>query len=215
MSYVTGILLYAAYRNHLFFVCRHKIISYTTRRGVIRWKLRSQNSQQQKLTSLLFAWFSFSDINRLLNAFNTSASTDANAVPPEPRIVILSVSPDLSTSYIPLMNSIFSAQKLVCQLFSHFLVISASVSFISTKYACIVLISDIMTHLKMAYQLESNSRRMQVIRLRGSVSATSCPSYWGVIHCSRKTRLVVNTSSGTLFFCSPPKYLRTLINIHN
>ena len=137
LSYVTGILLYAAYRNHLFFVCRHKIISYTSRRGVIRWTLRSQNSLQQKLTSSLLAWFSFSDINRLLNAFNTSASTDANAVPPEPRIVILSVSPDLSTSYIPLMNSIFSAQKLVCQLFFPFsFVISASVSFISIYKIC-------------------------------------------------------------------------------
>jgi len=31
----------------------------------------------------------------------------------DPRILILSVSPDLSTAYIPIMNSIFSAQKLV------------------------------------------------------------------------------------------------------
>ncbi|KAG6831692.1 hypothetical protein H0H92_008335 [Tricholoma furcatifolium] len=34
------------------------------------------------------------------------------AILPDPRILILSVSPDLSTSYIPIMNSIFSAQKL-------------------------------------------------------------------------------------------------------
>ena len=32
---------------------------------------------------------------------------------PDPRILIISISPDLSASYIPLMNSIFSAQKLV------------------------------------------------------------------------------------------------------
>jgi len=32
----------------------------------------------------------------------------------DPRILILSVSPDLSTAYIPIMNAIFSAQKLVC-----------------------------------------------------------------------------------------------------
>ena len=31
----------------------------------------------------------------------------------DPRILVLSVSPDLATSYIPIMNSIFSAQKLV------------------------------------------------------------------------------------------------------
>ncbi|TFK54150.1 transcription factor Tfb4 [Heliocybe sulcata] len=41
---------------------------------------------------------------------------------PDPRILILSVSPDLSTSYIPIMNSIFSAQKLkiiidVCKIY--------------------------------------------------------------------------------------------------
>ncbi|KAI0305725.1 transcription factor Tfb4 [Multifurca ochricompacta] len=40
----------------------------------------------------------------------------------DPRILILSVSPDLSASYIPVMNSIFSAQKLkvtidVCKVF--------------------------------------------------------------------------------------------------
>ncbi|KIL65959.1 hypothetical protein M378DRAFT_161605 [Amanita muscaria Koide BX008] len=43
-------------------------------------------------------------------------------VMPEPRILVLSVSPDHATSYIPIMNSIFSAQKLkvtidVCQLY--------------------------------------------------------------------------------------------------
>ena len=31
----------------------------------------------------------------------------------DPRILVLSVSPDLSTAYIPIMNAIFSAQKLV------------------------------------------------------------------------------------------------------
>ncbi|KIK76201.1 hypothetical protein PAXRUDRAFT_835431 [Paxillus rubicundulus Ve08.2h10] len=40
------------------------------------------------------------------------------AVLPDPRILILSVSPDLSSSYIPIMNSIFSAQKLV-RVLSH------------------------------------------------------------------------------------------------
>ncbi|CAA7261699.1 unnamed protein product [Cyclocybe aegerita] len=40
----------------------------------------------------------------------------------DPRILVLSVSPDLSTAYIPIMNSIFSAQKLkvtidACQVF--------------------------------------------------------------------------------------------------
>ncbi|EJD02844.1 Tfb4-domain-containing protein [Fomitiporia mediterranea MF3/22] len=61
-------------------------------------------------------------INRLVNPTATSIDSDVPVVPPEPRIVILSVSPDLSTSYIPLMNSIFSAQKLkvaidVCKIY--------------------------------------------------------------------------------------------------
>ena len=54
------------------------------------------------------------DINRL----NQPSTSTVNLAPnvtksPDPRILIISVSPDLSTSYIPLMNSIFSAQKLV------------------------------------------------------------------------------------------------------
>jgi transcription initiation factor TFIIH subunit 3 len=54
-------------------------------------------------------------INKAISTGQCSPETD------EPRILILSVSPDLSTSYIPIMNSIFSAQKLkvtidVCQL---------------------------------------------------------------------------------------------------
>ncbi|OCB89375.1 Tfb4-domain-containing protein [Sanghuangporus baumii] len=62
------------------------------------------------------------DINRLVNPGTTNVTTDVPPTPPEPRIVILSVSPDLSTSYIPLMNSIFSAQKLkvaidVCKIY--------------------------------------------------------------------------------------------------
>ncbi|KIK09917.1 hypothetical protein K443DRAFT_127299 [Laccaria amethystina LaAM-08-1] len=53
---------------------------------------------------------------------STSLNTRDSTVLPDPRILILSVSPDLSTSYIPIMNSIFSAQKLkvtidACQVY--------------------------------------------------------------------------------------------------
>ncbi|EJD02839.1 Tfb4-domain-containing protein [Fomitiporia mediterranea MF3/22] len=64
------------------------------------------------------------DINWLVNPTATSIDSDVPVVSPEPRIVILSVSPDLSTSYIPLMNSIFSAQNLckvaidVCKIYA-------------------------------------------------------------------------------------------------
>lgn len=54
----------------------------------------------------------------------TPSATEASdpSILPDPRILILSVSPDLATAYIPLMNAIFSAQKLrvtldVCKLF--------------------------------------------------------------------------------------------------
>lgn len=53
------------------------------------------------------------DINRLLHPVQPLSSPEDSANLPDPRILILSVSPDASNSYIPIMNSIFSAQKLV------------------------------------------------------------------------------------------------------
>lgn len=59
-------------------------------------------------------------INRLTATASTQPNAQATSL--DPRILILSVSPDQSSSYIPVMNSIFSAQKLkvtidVCKLF--------------------------------------------------------------------------------------------------
>jgi transcription initiation factor TFIIH subunit 3 len=59
-----------------------------------------------------FKLFNRTDINRLLHQPNQLTGDDSTTLP-DPRILILSVSPDLSNSYIPIMNSIFSAQKLV------------------------------------------------------------------------------------------------------
>ncbi|KAF9469912.1 transcription factor Tfb4-domain-containing protein [Collybia nuda] len=65
-------------------------------------------------------------INRITLATSTTVNNPSGGPNstnlPDPRILILSVSPDLSTSYIPIMNSIFSAQKLkvtidVCQIY--------------------------------------------------------------------------------------------------
>jgi len=58
------------------------------------------------------------DVNRITTSSpptgtSKSAETIEAATLPEPRILILSVSQDLATSYIPIMNAIFSAQKLV------------------------------------------------------------------------------------------------------
>ncbi|KAG8961315.1 RNA polymerase II transcription factor B subunit 4 [Tulasnella sp. 419] len=65
-------------------------------------------------------------VNRLIQ-LNTIVVGDGSAVRNSssqlaPRILVISVSPDLSSSYIPLMNSIFAAQKLkvtidVCKVF--------------------------------------------------------------------------------------------------
>lgn len=60
-------------------------------------------------------------INRLAHPPPGSVATEA-ATEIDPRILILSVSPDLSASYIPVMNSIFAAQKLrvtidVCKVY--------------------------------------------------------------------------------------------------
>lgn len=61
---------------------------------------------------------SLADINRIVHPPQSTNPADV----PVPRVLILSVSPDLSTSYIPLMNCIFSAQKLraiidVCRIY--------------------------------------------------------------------------------------------------
>ncbi|KAJ7497468.1 TFIIH subunit Tfb4/p34 [Mycena latifolia] len=65
-------------------------------------------------------------VNRITLPPSANSKAQANGfhpgVLPDPRILILSVSPDLSTSYIPIMNAIFSAQKLkatidVCQIY--------------------------------------------------------------------------------------------------
>ncbi|KZT70986.1 transcription factor Tfb4 [Daedalea quercina L-15889] len=59
-----------------------------------------------------------------INRITTTSSAHANGQTAsiDPRILILSVSPDQSLSYIPIMNSIFSAQKLrvtidVCKVY--------------------------------------------------------------------------------------------------
>ncbi|KAJ3748950.1 transcription factor Tfb4-domain-containing protein [Lentinula detonsa] len=65
-------------------------------------------------------------INRLTLEFNASTANATEGLEPltlsDPRILILSVSPDQTASYIPVMNSIFSAQKLkvtidACQIY--------------------------------------------------------------------------------------------------
>ncbi|KAH9935309.1 transcription factor Tfb4 [Fomitopsis serialis] len=59
-------------------------------------------------------------INRTTTTSPTQTSEKTTSL--DPRILILSVSPDQSSSYIPIMNSIFSAQKLkvtidVCKIY--------------------------------------------------------------------------------------------------
>ncbi|KAG6837497.1 hypothetical protein H0H93_008422 [Arthromyces matolae] len=73
-------------------------------------------------------------VNRITLPSTSSASKHNEgldpSILPDPRVLVLSVSPDLSTSYIPIMNAIFSAQKLASiPLFfnsRHRLIISSS-----------------------------------------------------------------------------------------
>ncbi|GBE81114.1 RNA polymerase II transcription factor B subunit 4 [Sparassis crispa] len=51
-------------------------------------------------------------INRITSPSSSSPARTDEQAPVDPRILVLSVSPDQSSSYIPIMNSIFSAQKL-------------------------------------------------------------------------------------------------------
>ncbi|KAI0706839.1 transcription factor Tfb4 [Cerioporus squamosus] len=52
-------------------------------------------------------------INRAITTASSSSQGDeGSATSVDPRILVLSVSPDQSSTYIPIMNSIFSAQKL-------------------------------------------------------------------------------------------------------
>ncbi|RPD74310.1 transcription factor Tfb4 [Lentinus tigrinus ALCF2SS1-7] len=62
-------------------------------------------------------------INRAITTSSASSTEmEGAAASVDPRILVLSVSPDQSSTYIPIMNSIFSAQKLkvtidVCKIF--------------------------------------------------------------------------------------------------
>jgi transcription initiation factor TFIIH subunit 3 len=62
-------------------------------------------------------------INRITHPSSTTTGVAEDpSIVHDPRILILSVSPDLSSSYIPIMNAIFSAQKLkvtidVCKVY--------------------------------------------------------------------------------------------------
>ncbi|OCH95161.1 transcription factor Tfb4 [Obba rivulosa] len=61
-------------------------------------------------------------INRLTIPSSSTTPAEEKQAPLDPRILIFSVSPDQSPSYIPIMNSIFSAQKLkvtidVCKIY--------------------------------------------------------------------------------------------------
>ena len=68
-------------------------------------------AHHSRSTSCSITWYL--DINRLVHPAQPLSSPEDSANLPDPRILILSVSPDASNSYIPVMNSIFSAQKLV------------------------------------------------------------------------------------------------------
>ena len=109
------------------------------------------------------------DINRItlpsISTTNNPADGLDPAILPDPRILILSVSPDLSTSSIPIMNCIFSAQKLVSR----------------HSYSSLPFISLDMS-------IESNDRCLPSLRSRNCVPSTSSTSYRWLVYSSRTSR---------------------------
>jgi hypothetical protein len=95
----------------------------------------------------------------------------------DPRILILSVSPDLSASYIPVMNSIFSAQKLV-RVVQH---------------------DDITKRLNTVWLLESYHRRLQSFRGGNGIPPASGALNRGILYTSRTTGCFPAVPHGTFF----------------
>ncbi|KIK67218.1 hypothetical protein GYMLUDRAFT_37291 [Collybiopsis luxurians FD-317 M1] len=103
-----------------------KIVNSTIMRNILS-QLDSLSDEEQAPTALVGALTkALCYINRLTLEFNASTANATEGLEPltlpDPRILILSVSPDQTASYIPVMNSIFSAQKLkvtidACQLY--------------------------------------------------------------------------------------------------
>ncbi|KAG1734670.1 TFIIH subunit Tfb4/p34 [Suillus paluster] len=67
-------------------------------------------------------------INRIIHPSSaTTGVAEDPSIVHDPRILILSVSPDLSSSYIPIMNAIFSAQKLACHSLQQYIKVTIDV----------------------------------------------------------------------------------------
>ncbi|KLO09243.1 transcription factor Tfb4 [Schizopora paradoxa] len=112
-------------------------------------------------------------INKLLTS--TPATLDATTPPPEPRIVIMSVSPDQSASYIPLMNSIFSAQKLkvtidVCKVFGPDAVFLQQAAYLTGgAYIYLERRDALLQHLMMTFLPPPSIRRLLVVPTQDKV----------------------------------------------
>ncbi|KZT42446.1 transcription factor Tfb4 [Sistotremastrum suecicum HHB10207 ss-3] len=82
----------------------------------------STSSEAEELPVALVGALAKALCCKIIQATKVEAPSDTPVVMPESRILIVSVSPDAAASYIPLMNSIFSAQKLkvvidVCKIY--------------------------------------------------------------------------------------------------
>lgn len=110
-----------------------------------------------------YSYKAHADINRIKNPTGV-ASSGTKSTSLDSRILVLSVSPDIPSSYIPIMNSIFSAQKLVG--LPHTLIMT-------------LLDGDCGTCL------ESKDRRMQSVWRRHSIPSASLAFDRRVIRCAR------------------------------
>lgn len=104
-----------------------------------------------------------------INRVATSDTSDNPASVPDPRILILSVSSDQSSAYIPIMNSIFSAQKLkvaidVCQLFGPETVFLQQAAYLTGgSYVHLTQRDALLQHLIMSFLPSSAVREILAV----------------------------------------------------
>ncbi|KAF9520291.1 hypothetical protein BS47DRAFT_749609 [Hydnum rufescens UP504] len=103
-------------------------------------------------------------INRVINPATRSSIESSS--PLDPRMLILSVSPDMSTSYIPIMNTIFAAQKLkvkidVCKIFGEDNVFLQQAAHLTGgSYVALMQRNALLQYLVMCFLASSSLRKI-------------------------------------------------------
>lgn len=114
-------------------------------------------------------------INRLLYTSSGATATESARVNLDARILILSASPDISASYIPIMNSIFAAQRLkvkidVCKVFGEDTVFLQQAAHLTGGlYVALQRQDSLLQYLMMCFSAPSSVREALNIPTQDSV----------------------------------------------